>query len=155
MDIPNNVIALVPNNIARSSRVIPLDRVGNNIIVALEDPHDLDLCDLIRFKTGFMAKPVLASEPQITRAIDRYYRHQGMDINKLSKDNVSSLKKNVGGKGEKRSVIRESGGEASGPVHPNCRSNSFKVCLNRRLGYSHRTLRELPKGQTASRRRPA
>ncbi|NRA64396.1 MAG: Flp pilus assembly complex ATPase component TadA [Pseudobacteriovorax sp.] len=116
MDIPNNIISLIPHNIARQSRIIPLDRVGNNIIVALEDPHDLKLCDLIRFKTGFVAKPVLAASSQISRAIDRYYRHQGMDINKLSKENVSSLKKTNLQKQDKRAIINESSGEASGPV---------------------------------------
>lgn len=117
MDIPKNVTELVPPDIARKSRIIPLDRVGNNIIVALENPHNLKLIDLIRFKTGFIAKPVLASESQISRAIDRYYRLQGMDIDQLSKDNASSLKTTVGKqKSDKRTTINEAVSEESGPV---------------------------------------
>ncbi len=116
MDIPKSIIELVPTDIARKSRIIPLDRVGNNIIVALENPHNLKLIDLIRFKTGFVAKPVLASESQVTRALERYYRVQGMDIDKLSKDNASSLRTGVKQKADKRTTISEGVSEESGPV---------------------------------------
>ena len=56
MDLPKNVIQLLPVDVARKSRIIPIDRVGNNIIVAIENPLDLRLIDLIRFQTGFFGK---------------------------------------------------------------------------------------------------
>lgn len=114
MDIPPTIIRLIPSDIARKSRIIPLDRVGNNIIVAIENPHDLKLVDLIRFQTGFSAKPVLASEEQLTRALDRYYRSSNLDLDKLSKEKASGIKTRV--KAERRAVIGEAHSEESGPI---------------------------------------
>lgn len=114
MDIPDSIIRLIPADIARKSRIIPLDRVGNNIIVAIENPHDLKLIDLIRFKTGFSAKAVLTEEEQMTRALSRYYQNTGLDINKLSKEKASTIKNQK--KQDKRAVIGETHNEESGPI---------------------------------------
>ncbi|SME89150.1 type IV-A pilus assembly ATPase PilB [Pseudobacteriovorax antillogorgiicola] len=116
MDIPNNIISLVPPEIARKSRIIPLDRVGNNIIVALENPQNLKQIDLLRFKTGFSAKTVLAGEEQISRAIERYYPVKSMDIDQLSKQKAGTLKHTNAGRAEKRATINEGVSEESGPV---------------------------------------
>lgn len=114
MDIPDTIIKLIPYDIAKKSRIIPLDRVGNNIIVAIDNPHDLKLIDLIRFQTGFSAKTVLASEDQINRALDRYYRGIDVDLDKLSKEKASNVKTRV--KTERRAVIGETHNEDSGPI---------------------------------------
>ncbi|MFW7378098.1 MAG: type IV-A pilus assembly ATPase PilB [Oligoflexus sp.] len=114
MDIPDPIIRLIPADIAKKSRIIPLDRVGNNIIIAIENPHDLKMIDLIRFQTGFSAKTVLAPEDQLSRALDRYYRGTNLDLDKLSKDNASGVKTKI--KTERRAVIGETHSEDSGPI---------------------------------------
>ena len=114
MDIPQNIIQLIPAEIAKKSRVIPLDRVGNNIIVALDNPHDLKLIDLIRFKTGFAAKTVLSSEDQISQALKKYYPVQSMDIDKLSQKGVSTVKTRQ--LDDKRATITEGVTDESGPI---------------------------------------
>ena len=73
MEIPENIVTLIPRQIARGSRVIPIDRAGNNIILATGDPKNFSVQNLIRQKTGYTIKPVLASEKQITVAIEKYY----------------------------------------------------------------------------------
>lgn len=115
MDIPGNIIQLLPVDVARKSRIIPIDRVGNNIIVAIENPLDLRLIDLIRFQTGFSAKPVLASEIAINRALDRYYKATNIDLDKLTQDNTDQIRSR-NQKAEKRTVIGETPSEDSGPI---------------------------------------
>ena len=54
-------------------RVIPVDKAGNNIVIATGDPKDLKKMDTIRFKSGFNPKPVIASENQISKALEKHY----------------------------------------------------------------------------------
>lgn len=90
MDIPQAIIELIPKDIVTKFRVIPIDRAGNNIFVAMGDPRNLQAIDTIRFKAGYFAKAVLASELRITEAIDKYYGK--MDLSKLDKGAGSSVK---------------------------------------------------------------
>lgn len=73
MDIPKNILDLIPKELAMKLRVIPIDRAGNNIIIATSNPRDLKAIDAIRFSTGYSARPVLAGELAINEAIDKYY----------------------------------------------------------------------------------
>lgn len=114
MDIPKEIIHLIKADVARKSRIIPLDRVGNNLIIASENPHDLKLHDLLRFQTGFSVKAVLSSEDQIRRAIQRYYQGSDVDLNKLTKQKASTVKSKT--KIEKRAVIGEHHSEEDGPI---------------------------------------
>lgn len=86
MDIPRPILDLIPRDVALKHRVIPIDRAGNNIILATADPRNLDAMNAIRFVVGFFPKPVLASEERISQAIEKYYGRM-IDIDSL---NVSS-----------------------------------------------------------------
>ena len=46
-DIPFNIINLIPKEIANKSKIIPIDKVANNIIIATENPKDLKIIDSI------------------------------------------------------------------------------------------------------------
>lgn len=67
------VINLIPPKLAEGNRIIPVDRVGNNIIVATGNPKDLKIAEKIRFATGYFAKLVLASEGAISVALQKHY----------------------------------------------------------------------------------
>ena len=66
-DIPREIIELIPKDLAQKYRVLPIDRAGNNIIVAMGDPRNLDAIDAIRFNVGFFPKAVLASEVRLVK----------------------------------------------------------------------------------------
>lgn len=89
MDIPQNIIQLIPSELAKKFQLVPIDRVGQNIIVATTNPLDLKLIDIIRFKTGYTPKTVFAKESAITNSLGRYYHLKGIEIGKDSKDDFS------------------------------------------------------------------
>src|SRR5512142_3541214 len=64
--IPRDVLALVPERLIRSRKVLPLEVTGRTrrgpLVVALADPADLRVIDEIAFATGMSVKPVLVSE---------------------------------------------------------------------------------------------
>lgn len=126
MDIPAEIIKLIPETLARQARAIPIDRVGNNIIVAVENPHDLNTVNLLQLKTGFLLKTVLSSEDKMTSALTRYYpQSQSIDINKFAKTtSVQTTRKPQ----EQRVVIDDA--SQSGDDAPALIDMTMKACLS-------------------------
>lgn len=85
MDIPRSIIDLLPKELALKHRVVPIDRAGNNIIIAMGDPRNLEAIDAIRFSVGYFPKAVLASELRISEALTKYYGRI-LDTNTLDKN---------------------------------------------------------------------
>ena len=71
--IEAGVIALVPAELANKHKVLPLQRSGNVLTLAMSDPTDIFAMDDVRFHTGYNIDPVVSSEMGLTRAIERYY----------------------------------------------------------------------------------
>jgi len=71
--ISRELTKLVPENIARKHNVIPIQLVGDTLIVAISDPTNKSLMDELRFYTKKKIKPVLSGEMAITKAIDKAY----------------------------------------------------------------------------------
>ena len=72
-DIESDVIALIPKDVANKHMLIPVNRAGASLIVAMSDPSNIFAIDDIKFLTGYNIEVVVASEAAITDAIDRYY----------------------------------------------------------------------------------
>jgi len=71
--IDATVIALVPAELANKHKVLPLQRSGNVLTMAMSDPTDIFAMDDVRFHTGYNIDPVVSSEMGLIRAIERYY----------------------------------------------------------------------------------
>jgi len=71
--IEPSVIALVPAELANKHKVLPLQRSGNVLTMAMSDPTDIFAMDDVRFHTGYNIDPVVSSERGLIRAIERYY----------------------------------------------------------------------------------
>ena len=72
-EIPLEVLALLPKAIACKLRVLPIEQSGTSLVIAMGDPRNVKALDTVGFKAGLFARPVLASELQITTALEKYY----------------------------------------------------------------------------------
>jgi type IV pilus assembly protein PilB len=73
IEINPNVIKLVPASKAKNNLMIPLQRVGPKLTLAMADPSNIVAIDEIKFMTSFNVEPVVASETEIVEAIKKYY----------------------------------------------------------------------------------
>ncbi len=73
LEINPNVIKLVPASKAKNHFIIPIQRVGPKLTLAMADPSNIVVIDEIKFMTGFNVEPVVASETEIIEAIKKYY----------------------------------------------------------------------------------
>lgn len=71
--IDATVIALIPSELANRHKVLPLQRTGNVLTLAMADPTDIFAMDDVRFHTGYNVDPVVSSEMGLLRAIEKYY----------------------------------------------------------------------------------
>jgi type IV pilus assembly protein PilB len=73
IEINPNVIKLVPASKAKNYLMIPIQRVGPKLTLAMADPSNIVAIDEIKFMTSFNVEPVVASETEIVEAIKKYY----------------------------------------------------------------------------------
>jgi type IV pilus assembly protein PilB len=71
--VSREVLALLPERLIRTRKVLPLSRLVEKgrrvLVVAVPDPLDLTVLDEIVFATGLHVRPLLASEEQLDLAI--------------------------------------------------------------------------------------
>jgi type IV pilus assembly protein PilB len=72
-DIEQEVLKLIPKEVVVRHQVIPVNRAGQNLIVAMADPSNIYAVDDIKFVTNLHIDVVVASEPAIAEAIEKYY----------------------------------------------------------------------------------
>ena len=73
MEIPQSVIALIPESVARENIVIPITLVDERLRVAMSNALDLDVIDKLRFMVNREIDPVVAPKEAIQTAINRFY----------------------------------------------------------------------------------
>lgn len=78
-DVDEDVISLVPKDVAQKHRCVPINRAGASLIVAMADPSNIYAIDDLKFLTGYNIEVVVASEVAIEEAIHRYYDQVNYD----------------------------------------------------------------------------
>ena len=73
LKIEDDVIAMVPRDIARKYRVIPVAKAEGKVAVAIADPSDLNTLDSLHHLLNVDVEPRVASEPDIEAALSKYY----------------------------------------------------------------------------------
>jgi type IV pilus assembly protein PilB len=75
-EIDEAVINLIPSEVAQKYMVLPVNRTGATLTIAMADPTNVFAMDDIKFMTGYNVEPVVASEIAIREAIEKYYGSQ-------------------------------------------------------------------------------
>jgi len=73
IEVNPNVIKLIPASIAKKYFIIPVNRMGSKLTLAMADPSNIVVIDEVKFMTGFNVEPTVASEVEIIDAIKKYY----------------------------------------------------------------------------------
>jgi len=72
-EIESAVIKIIPPEVVQKYQLLPVNRAGSTLIVAVSDPTNLFALEDIKFMTGYNIEMVVASERSIKSAIDKYY----------------------------------------------------------------------------------
>jgi type IV pilus assembly protein PilB len=96
-EISPDVLQLVPPELAKRHQLLPVNRAGATLIVAMADPSNIYAIDDLKFRTGLNIEVVVASEVAIDEAIQRYYEKQVTYDDVLGDIDAESVE--VGGEG--------------------------------------------------------
>lgn len=75
-EIDPEIIKIVPEDVCRKHMVIPVDRQGSSLIVAMSDPSNIFAIDELKFITNLSIEVVVASEVAIEESIETYFSQQ-------------------------------------------------------------------------------
>jgi type IV pilus assembly protein PilB len=71
--IPPEVLTLITEPMAQLYRIIPISFADEELTIAMCDPQKLSIVDELRSFLGFNIKPLVATEKDVLKALDRYY----------------------------------------------------------------------------------
>jgi type IV pilus assembly protein PilB len=72
-EISPEVLPLISPEMAHRYQVVPLDRMGRLLTLAMVNPTDIYAIEDIKFHTGLEVSPAVATEGSVRKALDTYY----------------------------------------------------------------------------------
>jgi type IV pilus assembly protein PilB len=72
-EVDAQVIKIIPAEIATKYQIVPVNRAGSTLIIAMSDPSNIFAIDDIKFMTGYNVEVVVVAESSIKIAIDKLY----------------------------------------------------------------------------------
>ncbi len=76
-EIDEQVLGTIPRDIVRKYKIVPVDKTGDTLTIALSDPSNIYLLDELKILTRHDIIPVISFESDINEAIQRYYSGPG------------------------------------------------------------------------------
>ena len=76
-DINEDLVKLIPQEIARENLVLPIDKMGKLFTVGMACPLDTDTVAKVQEITGLRVKAMLCKLDDILAAVNRYYKADG------------------------------------------------------------------------------
>lgn len=92
LTIKESLLKLIPEKLARKYRVIPFDKDGYKLKVAMEDPQDFEALEFVKRQSGLQVIPYYATSSNLNQAFGQYKRNIRADFEKVV---AESLKENV------------------------------------------------------------
>lgn len=86
--IPDEILNLIPEKLARSHKIIPFAKDGDNLKLAMEDPNDFEALEFAKRQTGLKIVPHYASVSDIRRVLGQYKRNIRQYFDEVIKENV-------------------------------------------------------------------
>lgn len=73
-EISPDSIGIIPSRVARQYMLIPIDRIGNNLTLAMSNPLNIAAIEDIEMLTNCNVQTFVATSTDIKKAIERYYK---------------------------------------------------------------------------------
>ncbi len=73
-DTDENAIKLIPENVARQYCLIPIDKIGNTVTIAMADPLNTQAIEDIELLTNSSVQIFVSTATDIKQAIDKSYK---------------------------------------------------------------------------------
>jgi len=72
-EIDQEVIQSVPENVCRQFCMVPIDKIGNSLTLAMANPLNVQAAEDVELITGCTVQTFVSTSTEIKQAIDKYY----------------------------------------------------------------------------------
>lgn len=76
-EIDQNLIDIIPENVARQYCLVSIDKIGDTLTIAMANPLNLQAVEDIELMTGCKVQSFVSTMTDINNAINRYYKKKG------------------------------------------------------------------------------
>lgn len=93
-NITEELVSSIPEDVARSRTIIPIQDLENQMVIAVADPLDVTSLDDIQMMVGKSVQPVIAVEEEILDHLDRVYGQMDQVsgvIDEMTEDDVEMV----------------------------------------------------------------
>lgn len=91
--IPIEILKTIPEKLASERRVVAFDKKEGFLLLAMENPEDIETVEFIKKRTGLPVEVYFTLPRIIDDALDQYHRNVKVDFEKTISENVSTAEK--------------------------------------------------------------
>lgn len=73
-EINSEITGLIPQRVARQYLIMPIDKIGNNLTVAMSNPLNVQAIEDVELLTGCNVQVFVSTSSDIKAAIAKYYK---------------------------------------------------------------------------------
>ena len=73
-EIDGQLATMIPEQLARQYCLMPVDRIGNALTLAMADPSDVKAIEKVEYLTKCVVQTFVSTPSDITKAIERHYK---------------------------------------------------------------------------------
>ncbi len=73
-DINTEIVNIVPGRVARQYLLVPIDKIGNNLTLAMSNPLNVQAIEDVELISGCSVQTFVSTSSDIKRAIEKYYK---------------------------------------------------------------------------------
>ena len=73
-EIDQDVVKAVPENVCRKFCLVPIDKIGKSLTLAMANPLNANAVDDVELITGCVVQTFVSTTSDIKEAIDKYYK---------------------------------------------------------------------------------
>ncbi len=74
-EIDENLTSLIPEEMARQYCLIPVDRIGNALTLAMADPSNIQAIEDVELRTKCVIQAFVSTPTDVKKAIAKHYKH--------------------------------------------------------------------------------
>ena len=73
-DVNVDITSIIPGRVARQYLLVPIDKIGNNLTLAMSNPLNVQAIEDVELLSGCSVQTFVSTSSDIKRAIEKYYK---------------------------------------------------------------------------------
>ena len=73
-DVNPEITGIIPGRVARQYLLVPIDKIGNNLTLAMSNPLNIQAIEDVELLSGCSVQTFVSTSSDIKRAIEKYYK---------------------------------------------------------------------------------